>query len=132
MTRLLLIAWIVALVALAPTSALAAPLDVLGSADPGTPDLNAMAVGLDGFAYLGSWGSTAQCPAWARASSTSAIQPRQSSSSTPAAAYPGTTAEHLAVVHYATSAFTGNVLFAGIQRCRERRPTERPGHLGRD
>lgn len=34
-----------------------------------------------------------------------------------AAAYPGTTAEHLAAVQYATSAFTGNVLLVGIQRC---------------
>jgi hypothetical protein len=33
------------------------------------------------------------------------------------AAYVGTTAEHLAAVHYATAAFTGSVLFAGIQRC---------------
>ena len=34
-----------------------------------------------------------------------------------AAVYSGTTAEHLAAVHYATPAFAGNVLFAGIQRC---------------
>ncbi len=34
-----------------------------------------------------------------------------------AAAYRGTTAEHLAAVHIATSAFSGNVLLAGIQRC---------------
>jgi hypothetical protein len=33
------------------------------------------------------------------------------------AVYRGTTAEHLAAVHYATTAFTGSVLFAGIQRC---------------
>jgi hypothetical protein len=33
------------------------------------------------------------------------------------AQYAGTTAEHLAVVHYATAAFTGTVLLAGIQRC---------------
>ncbi len=36
---------------------------------------------------------------------------------TSAAVYRGTTAEHLAVVHFATPAFTGTVLFAGIQRC---------------
>jgi hypothetical protein len=119
MTRLLLIASLLALVVLAPTIALADPLDVLGSADPGTPDLNAMAVGLNGFAYLGSWGSTAQCNGLgARVfdvrDPTAPVQ-----LSTPAAAYPGTTAEHLAVVHYATPAFTGDVLFAGIQRCRD-------------
>jgi hypothetical protein len=34
-----------------------------------------------------------------------------------AAVYLGTTAEHLAAVHYGTSAFTGDVLFVGIQRC---------------
>ncbi|MBV9169355.1 MAG: hypothetical protein JOZ81_04645, partial [Chloroflexi bacterium] len=34
-----------------------------------------------------------------------------------AAQYSGTTAEHLAAVHFLTSDFTGNVLFAGIQRC---------------
>jgi hypothetical protein len=34
-----------------------------------------------------------------------------------AAAYTGTTAEHVAAVRYATTAFTGNVLFVGIQRC---------------
>jgi hypothetical protein len=35
-----------------------------------------------------------------------------------AAAYSGTTAEHVAAVQLATPAFTGNVLLAGIQRCR--------------
>jgi hypothetical protein len=34
-----------------------------------------------------------------------------------AAAYSGTTAEHLAAVRLATPAFTGNLLLAGIQRC---------------
>jgi hypothetical protein len=119
MTRLLLIAWYAALMAVAPHVALADPLDVLGQADPGTPDLNAMAVGLDGFAYLGSWGSTAQC----QGLGARVFDVRDPSApvqlSAPAAAYPGTTAEHLAVVHYASSSFTGNVLFAGIQRCRD-------------
>ena len=34
-----------------------------------------------------------------------------------AARYDGTTAEHLAAVHLQTSAFSGSVLAAGIQRC---------------
>jgi hypothetical protein len=118
MTRLLLTcATFLAVLALAPTAALADPLDVLGAADPHTPDLNAMAVGLDGFAYLGSWGSAAECPGlgvrvFAVRDPTAPIL-----LGTPAAAYAGTTAEHVAVVHYATSAYTGTVLFAGIQRC---------------
>ena len=74
------------------------------------------AVGLDGFAFLGSWGGGAQCPVLASASSTSTIQQRPRSIGT-AAVYSGTTAEHLAAIRYATPAFTGNVLFAGIQRC---------------
>jgi hypothetical protein len=32
--------------------------------------------------------------------------------------YAGTTAEHVAAIHLSTQAFTGNVLLAGIQRCR--------------
>jgi hypothetical protein len=34
-----------------------------------------------------------------------------------AAAYPGTTAEHVAVAHLTTPTFAGTILFAGIQRC---------------
>src|ERR1051326_3428792 len=118
MTRLF-IALFAAVAALAPTLALANPLDVLGSADPATPDLNAMAVGLDGFAYLGSWGSTAECEGLGARVFDARDPTAPVQLSAPAAAYPGTTAEHLAVVHYASSTFTGNVLFAGIQRCRD-------------
>src|SRR5918911_4650589 len=117
MTRLLAsVVAVTALVVWAPAVALADPLDVLGAYDPGTAGLNASAVGLDGIAYLGSWGSTAYCPGLG----VRVIDVHDPTAPTPigtAADYDGTTAEHLAAVHYATSAFTGNVLFAGIQRC---------------
>jgi hypothetical protein len=117
MTRIL--AWLVALAGVlggAPGVAVADPLDVLGAYDPGTAGLNASAVGLDGIAYLGSWGSAADCPGLG----VRIIDVHDPTAPTPigtAADYTGTTAEHLAAVRYATSAFTGNVLFAGIQRC---------------
>jgi hypothetical protein len=97
-------------------AAFADSLEVVGSADPGSPGLNAMAVGLDGFAYLGSWGSAAQCPGLG-ARVFDLRDPTTPTLIGTAAAYDGTTAEHLAAVHYATPAFVGNVLFAGIQRC---------------
>lgn len=96
--------------------ATAAALDVLGAFDPGTPGFNASAVGLDGIAYLGSWGGGAQCPALG----VRVIDVRDPSAPallSIAAQYERTTAEHLAAVHLATAAFTGSVLFVGIQRC---------------
>jgi hypothetical protein len=96
--------------------AFANPLDLVGAYDPGSPGFNASAVGLDGIAYLGSWGGEANCPS---------LGVRVVDVHTPAApnpigalaVYSGTTAEHLAAVHYTTPTFSGNVLFAGIQRC---------------
>ena len=113
------VAWLAALAIFAASAAAASAqsLDLVGSYDPGTPDLNAMAVGLDGVAYLGSWGGAANCPALG----VRVIDLHNPTSPTPigtVAAHPGTTAEHLAAVHYATAAFNGNVLVAGIQRCR--------------
>jgi hypothetical protein len=107
---------LVLLGAAAPQLALADPLDVFGSYDPGSAGYNAMAVGLDGMAYLGSWGGPGECPSLG----VRVIDIHDPTSPTPittAAVYRGTTAEHLAVVHFATSQFTGTVLFAGIQRC---------------
>ena len=106
----------VVLSAAAAPAAVADPLDLLGSYDPGSPGFNATAVGLDGIAYLGSWGGSAQCPSLG----VRVVDVHDPTAPTPigsAAAYSGTTAEHLAVVHYATNRFTGSVLFAGIQRC---------------
>ncbi|MDQ3810001.1 MAG: hypothetical protein M3336_06895 [Chloroflexota bacterium] len=97
-------------------SASAAALDYIGGYDPGSPGFNAMAAGLDGFAYLGSWGGAAACPSLG----VRMIDVRDPSAPSPvgsAAAYPGTTAEHVAVVRIARSDFVGNVLLAGIQRC---------------
>jgi hypothetical protein len=107
---------LVAAVCVAAPVASAEPLDLLGNFDPGSPGFNASAVGLDGIAYLGSWGGAAQCPSLGvrvidvHDPST----PRQLSV---AASYSGTTAEHLAAVHMTGAAFQGNVLFVGIQRC---------------
>jgi hypothetical protein len=99
-----------------PGAAFADSLDVIGSYDPGSPGYNATAVGLDGVVYLGSWGGAADCPSLG----VRVISLRDPTNPTPIgslAVYRGTTAEHLAAVHYATPAFTGSVLFAGIQRC---------------
>ena len=89
---------------------------MLGAYDPGSAGFNAMAVGLDGIAYLGSWGGGSECPSLG----VRVIDVHDPTAPTPiatAAVYQGTTAEHLAVAHYNTPAFTGTVLMAGIQRC---------------
>jgi hypothetical protein len=101
---------------LAVPTVFADPLDVLGSFDPGWAGFNASAVGLDGIAYLGSWGHAAECPALG-VRVIDVHDPTAPALLTTAAAYRGTTAEHLAAVQFATPAFKGNVLFAGIQRC---------------
>jgi hypothetical protein len=101
---------------LLPSTASATSLDYVGGYDPGTPGLNASAVGLDGVAYLGSWGSPAECPGLG----VRAIDIHDPTNPTPigtVADYQGTTAEHLAAVHYANAFFSGSVLFVGIQRC---------------
>jgi hypothetical protein len=97
-------------------NAFADPLDVLGTYDPGSSGYNSSVVGLDGIAYLGSWGGPAECPSLG----VRVIDVHDPTNPTPistAAVYRGTTAEHLAAVHYATASFSGSVLFAGIQRC---------------
>jgi hypothetical protein len=112
-----LLAFIAVVQSLAPgPTAFADSLDVVGAFDPGTAGYNAMAVGLDSFAYLGSWGGPAECPSLG----VRVIDVHDPTNPTPvgsAAVYQGTTAEHLATVHYATPKFTGSILFAGIQRC---------------
>ncbi len=94
----------------------AAPLDLLGNYDPGSPGYNASAAGIDGIAYLGSWGGAGQCPSLG----VRVVDVHDPANPTPlgsAASYSGTTAEHLAAVHVSNAAFDGNVLMAGIQRC---------------
>ena len=101
---------------LSGATASAAALDPLGAYDPGTPGLNATAVGLDGIAYLGSWGGASSCPALG----VRVIDVHDPGAPVPlgvVAAYRGTTAEHVAVTRFATPQFSGNVLLAGIQRC---------------
>ena len=102
--------------ALTAPNVFADPLDVLGAFDPGWSGFNASAVGLDGIAYLGSWGHASECPALG-VRVIDVHDPTAPVLLTSAAIYRGTTAEHLAAVHFATPAFTGNVLFVGIQRC---------------
>lgn len=101
---------------MAAPNAFADPLDVVGAFDPGSAGFNASAVGLDGFAYLGSWGGEAECPSLG-VRVVDVHDPTTPTLLTTAAVYRGTTAEHLAAVRFATPAFAGNVLFAGIQRC---------------
>jgi len=105
-----------ACVLVAAPAARAASLDPIGGYDPGTPGLNATAVGLDGFAYLGSWGGSGNCPTLG-VRIFDARDPTAPTLIGTAGAYSGSTAEHLAVVRYANNTFAGNVLFAGIQRC---------------
>jgi hypothetical protein len=93
-----------------------ANLDVVGAYDPGTPGLNASVVGLDATAYLGSWGSEAHCDA-PGVRIIDVHDPTAPRLEAIAAAYPRTTAEHLAVLHAAGWGFDGTLLLAGIQRC---------------
>jgi hypothetical protein len=98
------------------SAAFADPLDIIGGFDPGSGGYNASAIGLDGVAYLGSWGGPAVCPSLG----VRVIDVHDPTSPVPiatAAVYHGTTAEHLAAVRYTAQPFRGDVLFAGIQRC---------------
>lgn len=97
-------------------AASAASLDLLGNYDPGSPGYNASAVGLDGVAYLGTWGGASYCPALG-VRVIDVHDPTAPFALSTAASYPGTTTEHLAAVRYESALFTGNVLFVGIQRC---------------
>src|SRR5215510_16517904 len=100
-----------ACVLIAAPAVRAESLDPIGGYDPGTPGLNATAVGLDGFAYLGSWGGSGNCPALG----VRIFDVRDPTAPTligTAGVYSGTTAEHLTAVRYATGSFVGNVLFA--------------------
>src|SRR5687768_10914188 len=76
-----------------------AALEPVGAFDPGTPGLNASVVALDGVAYLGSWGSTANCPGHG-VRVIDITRPEQPSLLSAAAAYPRSTAEHLAVFRH--------------------------------
>src|SRR5437870_1952871 len=116
MVRLFVAVALGLLLAASASMAAADPLDLLGIFDQGTAGYNATVVGLDGVAYLGSWGGPAECPSFG-ARVIDVHDPAAPVLIGSAAVYQGTTAEHLAAVHYASKAFTGNVLFAGIQRC---------------
>src|SRR6266849_5661262 len=101
MTRIATCLAVVLLVAMTAQTVAADPLDVLGSFDPGWPGFNASAVGLDGIAYLGSWGHASECPALG-VRVIDVHDPTAPVMITSAAVYRGTTAEHLAAVHFTT------------------------------
>jgi hypothetical protein len=105
----------VAMWALGATPAFAA-LELVGAYDPDTPGLNASVVALDGAAYLGSWGSESHCDA-PGVRVVDVRDPAAPRLEAVTAVYPGTTAEHLAVLHHQSATFSGNLLLAGIQRC---------------
>jgi hypothetical protein len=109
-------ALIAAFLVVRPVHAQSAALAPLGQADPGTVGFNTMAVGLDGYAYLGSWGSQHGCPALG-VRIFDLHDPTAPTVLGSAAAYPGTTAEHVAAVHLSTAAYNGSLLLTGIQRC---------------
>src|SRR5438552_19084884 len=105
MVRLFVAVALGLLLAASASMAAAEPLDLLGSLDPGTAGYNATAVGLDGVAYLGSWGGPAGCPSLG-ARVIDAHDPAAPVLIGSAAVYQGTTAEHLAAAHSARTAFT--------------------------
>ena len=109
-------ALVLALVVLTTPAAGANALDLLGSYDPGTFGLNASATGLNGVAYLGSWGSTEACASLGAR----VVDIHNPSLPVPigtVAAYPRMTTEHLVARNVSDSAYSGAVLWAGIQRC---------------
>jgi hypothetical protein len=110
------LAVLAALLIVYPVQAQPNTLTLVSQADPATVGFNTMAVGLDGYAYLGSWGSQAGCPGLG-VRIFDLHTPSTPTSVTSAAAYPGTTAEHVAAVHVSSRAFTGSLLLVGIQRC---------------
>jgi len=111
--RAVLLAALLAVAFVLPASA---ALEPVGSYDPGTPGMNASATGLDGFLYLGSWGSSAYCPGLG-VRVVDANVPWALTGAGTIADYPRTTAEHVIAQHLDTPAYSGNVLFAGIQQC---------------
>jgi hypothetical protein len=101
---------------LANVAPAAAALEPVGSYNPGTEGLNAGATGLEGFAYLGSWGSAGNCPGLG-VRVVDIQDPSSPRGIGTIAAYPRTTAEHVIAQRIATPAFSGNLLLTGIQQC---------------
>lgn len=107
----------------APTAKVAAPLrqeppalELLGHQDFGGQGFTGNVRALDGFAYLGSWGSGSQCPALGVRVVDLAVPAAPAHVAT-TARFAGTSAEDVVPVRVATAAFQGNLLAAGIQRC---------------
>ncbi len=97
-----------------PTSA--PELRLLGHTDLGGRGFNANVRALNGYAYVGSWGTSTACPALG-VRVVDLSDPAAPQVVATAARFPGTTAEDVVPFHLETAAFSGDVLAVGIQRC---------------
>ncbi|MHB8574438.1 MAG: PA domain-containing protein [Dehalococcoidia bacterium] len=88
----------------------------LGQNDLGNSGFNANVVAHNGYAYVGSWGYGANCPNHG-VRIVDLSDPAQPAVVGAIAQIRGTTQEDVKVRHINTSAFTGDLLATGIQRC---------------
>ena len=96
-------------------------IELVGHTDLGGRGSNAAVWGHRGFAYVGSWGQrggspTASCPALG-VSVVNLADPTQPAVVGSVAQRPGTSAEDVHVLAVDTTAFRGDLLAAGVQRC---------------
>ncbi len=91
-------------------------LNLLGHTDLGGRGFNANVRALNGYAYVGSWGTSTACPALG-VRVVDLSDPAAPRVVATAARFPGTTAEDVVPFHLETTAFSGDVLAVGIQRC---------------
>jgi hypothetical protein len=99
-----------------PAQPLSASITPLGQVSFGGQGFNGDVFAHNGFAYVGTWGYGGACPATGVkiVDLSDPTQPRQTGV---LAAMPGTTQEKMIVRHVSTSAFSGDLLAVGIQRC---------------
>ncbi|MFN8559390.1 MAG: PA domain-containing protein [Dehalococcoidia bacterium] len=91
-------------------------LTPVGHTDLGGTGFTANVRALDGYAYVGSWGTGGSCPALG-VRVVDLADPTAPQVVAVTAKYPQTTAEDVAPTRMATPDFTGAVLAVGIQRC---------------
>lgn len=91
-------------------------LTLLGHTDLGGRGFNGNVRVLGSYAYVGSWGSGGLCPALG-VRIIDLSDPTTPRPVATAARIPGTSAEDVVPVRMSTSAFTGDLLAVGIQRC---------------
>ncbi len=100
----------------APPEPVRVTLTPLGHSDLGNSGFNGNVWVHNGFAYVGAYGSGNACPA----SGVRIVDVSDPARPTPvatAAAMPGSSQEDVRVQHLSNSAFTGELLAAGIQHC---------------